>query len=66
MHVKLDIFVFCLIVSGYTPIHCRWIIGLAFAFCILRIYALLQELGVNVNAETLHEVNYFFSRKALN
>ena len=25
VHVKLEIFVFCLIVSGYTLIYCRWI-----------------------------------------
>ena len=39
------------------------IIGLAFAFCILRIYALLQELRCAckiINAETLHEVSSFF------
>ena len=39
------------------------IIRLAFAFCILRIYAPMQEL--NVNAETLHEVSSFFFNKSI-
>ena len=25
VHVKLEIFVFCLIFSAYTLIHCKWI-----------------------------------------